>query len=290
MAIAAGDLRHYVSIQRYSKTHDSIGAASKVWVTIAHVYAQIQDVQASTTRRGEREVVDITHKIRVHRTLPILEHDRVVYGNKTFDILGIQNDDTRKIHQVLLCKSVYPEDTLDRNIDACGHTDEIANYHSQAQGYRYLDVDQWIIYERNSTVYDANPSADQSTSDLWTQIGSRSFSTDLAFTSSISLLGNWDSQAIPLTKSANALTITKVVATTDTGTLTFNLEERSSIAMAGTELLASDMEADSTGVFTVTFAKNSVAADNYIVLVTGTSAMTGNTGLLSIQVYYSVGG
>lgn len=77
---------------------------------------------------------------------------------------------------------------------------------------------------------------------------------------------------------AAVLTLASVRAFTDTGTCTIQLEERTSLHSAGTELLTAGLVADVTGETTSAFADVSVAVGNWLVYTV--TAVSGNPGLV----------
>lgn len=82
-------------------------------------------------------------------------------------------------------------------------------------------------------------------------------------------------------------TVTRVGSVTDTGTLTFNVEERSTIGSAGTDVLTSDQVADATGEeATSSFANASLAAGNWLFL--SISGASGTPGWVNVWVEVTV--
>ncbi len=61
-------------------------------------------------------------------------------------------------------------------------------------------------------------------------------------------------------------TPTRQEGITDTGTATYNIEERSTIGTPGTDLLASDQVADTTGEIDTSFSNTTLAAANYLTI------------------------
>jgi hypothetical protein len=61
-----------------------------------------------------------------------------------------------------------------------------------------------------------------------------------------------------------ASTVTRVDSSTDTGTVTFNVEERSTLNSAGTNVLSSDQVAGSTGAYATGINNSDLAAGNYL--------------------------
>lgn len=115
-------------------------------------------------------------------------------------------------------------------------------------------------------------------SGLWERRGSHadSANTKRVMTWSVAnpSVGQWLGQVrIPV-----ACTATRVHSNTKAGTATFNLEERSTLLAAGTNILSSDQVADTNGEdVTSSFNNSSLAAGNWI--YPDISAVSGCTGL-----------
>ncbi len=98
--------------------------------------------------------------------------------------------------------------------------------------------------------------------------------------------GGWNGAAIPLeTNHPNMATTYKRIRGTvmDGTSVTFNLEERpyGSLGSAGTDVMSSDLAADTTGEERVVFSNASIAADAHLVLAI--SAVSGSPNYLVIQ-------
>lgn len=74
------------------------------------------------------------------------------------------------------------------------------------------------------------------------------------------------SDSFPLTFLGEAATISRIVAVTDTGTVTFNIEKRSKTTpyTAGTDINSSDFTATSSALETSSFSSGSVSADSWL--------------------------
>lgn len=84
----------------------------------------------------------------------------------------------------------------------------------------------------------------------------------------------------------NNITITEIAAYTNTGTVTFNLEERGETTPndAGTDVIGSDLVADTNQQETGTFSNASIARDAWLVL--NVTSITGDPTIFSITVRY----
>lgn len=87
-------------------------------------------------------------------------------------------------------------------------------------------------------------------------------------------------------KVPNNITVTEVAAFTNTGTATFNLEERAETTpnTAGTDIMTSDLVADSDQQETGTFSNATLDRDDYIALVV--TSITGDPTLFGVTVRY----
>lgn len=115
----------------------------------------------------------------------------------------------------------------------------------------------------------------------------------MTFNVSISSGATWDSDAIRIFQAPQnrSITILSLYAEIPSGTsLTFNIEERAvgSLGSAGTDILAADVAADTTGEIRQVFSNASIAAGAHLVFTTGASAASGAVPYISIQIGYSL--
>jgi len=82
------------------------------------------------------------------------------------------------------------------------------------------------------------------------------------------------------------MTVQRIDGYTDVGTVTFNVEERTAPNTAGTDLMASDLVADSDNESQSSFADISVAADNFLAI--DISAITGTPSVFVLTMHVTV--
>lgn len=136
---------------------------------------------------------------------------------------------------------------------------------------------------------------DTTDSSLIARNASEAFSVGFAsksYSVTISSGIGWDSLNIPIFSAPTdrAITIRSVRATTMAGTsLTFNIDERpyASMASAGTNITASNIVAVTTGTERIVFSNASIAAGAHLMFVTSTSASSGATEWVHIEIMYS---
>lgn len=87
---------------------------------------------------------------------------------------------------------------------------------------------------------------------------------------------------------STAITITKIWAETDTGTVDFNIEQRTfgSFESSGTNVMTSDLQADDNGATQTSFSDATVPSGTY--LVYSASAVASSPGEVVVVVEYTV--
>jgi SPP1 family predicted phage head-tail adaptor len=106
--IAAGELRHRISILRMNVTQDSFGG----WqigddsIFSADVPAKIETLTGRELYAAQQKVSEVTHKITIRWQPGILAKMNVLWsdeGNRFFQIEDRQDPDGRRIRLELLC-------------------------------------------------------------------------------------------------------------------------------------------------------------------------------------------
>lgn len=87
-------------------------------------------------------------------------------------------------------------------------------------------------------------------------------------------------------KIENNITITEIAAYTNTGTVTFNIEERGETTpnTAGTDVMTSDLVADDNQQETTTFSNSGIARDSWLVL--NVTSKTGDPTIFGVTIRY----
>lgn len=102
----AGKLRRRASLQRKQVTQDSYGAEIVAWAEFAAVWAGVEAIQgrefwtAQQTEQGE-----ISTRIRLRFRDDVKTEDRVVVGERTYDVEAVIPDDRRTELQ-LMCREL----------------------------------------------------------------------------------------------------------------------------------------------------------------------------------------
>ena len=169
--MGAGELKQYIALQSYVTTYNPVHEEVKVWSTYANCWAEIITLSGKNSESGDKDELEYTHAIKIRYSGDIKPEDRIVYNSETYEILYVIDKDKSKKYQLIRAIQIYPESEESNVVGAKGHTSEITSYYEEEEGFTYLDVDEWILYTRNSTAYTGL----ETTDDLFT---SQSVNTD----------------------------------------------------------------------------------------------------------------
>ena len=86
---------HRITIQENTATPDGKGGNPATWSNKhVNIKARIRPIAAREDERWEGVAADLTHTIYISdASLNIRESDRMLYGTRTFDILGVRDID-----------------------------------------------------------------------------------------------------------------------------------------------------------------------------------------------------
>jgi SPP1 family predicted phage head-tail adaptor len=107
--MAAGDLRHQVTIQQSVEAPDTFGGAGTptTWTTYAVVWAAIEPGSAREFIEAQQQSAEKTVTIRIRYLAGVTPKMRVLYqdpdrGQRLFDIQGVIDIDERRRHMHLI--------------------------------------------------------------------------------------------------------------------------------------------------------------------------------------------
>lgn len=99
----AGKLRHLVTLQERSGALDDLGQQRDDWVTRWKFWASIESTGGGETVAADQERPAATHKICGRWRAGILTSNRIVYGERIFDIQHVANVGERGRDLELIC-------------------------------------------------------------------------------------------------------------------------------------------------------------------------------------------
>lgn len=107
----AGQLRHYVEIQKYVETTDDYGEPLKVWEKFANAYAEIKPLLGRENFAEKQVNSEQTHKIKIRYIEGVTATMRVVHGTNIYDIIGYPvNYEERNIFLIFNAAERYDHD------------------------------------------------------------------------------------------------------------------------------------------------------------------------------------
>lgn len=102
--MSAGKLRHRISIQRKERTPDGAGGWYDTWVEKWKVYAQIKPSSGGENLVAMRLQASITHDIVIRYLPDIKASDKIVFEDRSFNIVSIIDVEERKRWYQLRCE------------------------------------------------------------------------------------------------------------------------------------------------------------------------------------------
>ena len=101
--IESGKFRHYISIQTPTETRDDYGEPIVTWPTTYHnAWASIEPLKGYEYWASQQVNAEVTSKITMRYKSGITPKMRVVWGDHTYRILSIINEEERNIQLTLM--------------------------------------------------------------------------------------------------------------------------------------------------------------------------------------------
>lgn len=103
MALAAGDLRHFVRIEKpQSYQNQQTGELCTRWVMVAQVYAQIVPSSVREFMAAKAEQSEVTGRIVIRHRSDVNATMRIVHKGTAYQILGVLADPVSGIEYLTL--------------------------------------------------------------------------------------------------------------------------------------------------------------------------------------------
>jgi SPP1 family predicted phage head-tail adaptor len=100
----SSEKKHRISIERNVLTDDGAGGFSEAWTVVDELWGAVSPIQAWQQYRNASVGVDTSHHIKVHGRAEILETDRLLFKDRVFEILTIEDIQEREILKLITCK------------------------------------------------------------------------------------------------------------------------------------------------------------------------------------------
>ncbi len=103
----AGLLRHRIDLYAPTRARDAYGSVDTTWVSKAtDVPANVRDPVGQNYYAAAQENLKVVPEIRIRWRRDVTETWRVVFGNRTIEVVHAQDPDGRQKEMVLYCKEI----------------------------------------------------------------------------------------------------------------------------------------------------------------------------------------
>jgi SPP1 family predicted phage head-tail adaptor len=96
-------LRHLVAIQSRATTPNAHGQLDDTWTTILTAFADVEPVSGQSQESAGAELATVTHTITIRFRSNITTRNRLVYGQRIFDIVSVIDVEERHFWLQLGC-------------------------------------------------------------------------------------------------------------------------------------------------------------------------------------------
>lgn len=98
-----GQLRERVDIQRAAETRNALGEVTQAWSTYASRYASVMTLRSREALNAQQQGLTVTHKVRLRHVDGLKSSDRIVWRNRTLEIVSVLEFEQFTVHE-LLCE------------------------------------------------------------------------------------------------------------------------------------------------------------------------------------------
>ncbi len=110
-------MRHHITVQQGTASVDSYGKRTYTWSTLQDVWADIKAVRWAEGMTADQRKASATHSFVIRNPNVVVAYGsddsdvitpkhRIVFGNRTFEILGVVDPDGRGRYQVIDAREV----------------------------------------------------------------------------------------------------------------------------------------------------------------------------------------
>lgn len=106
-ALDPGLLRHLITIQQNTQTHDASGGLVDSWGTYYQVHAGISTTGGREFYRARQTNSELTHEVTIYRLEGVKPKMRVLWGTRVLEIVAVLPDETRLINNTVIhCREI----------------------------------------------------------------------------------------------------------------------------------------------------------------------------------------
>ena len=107
MKLAAGDLKHSITIQRYTSTQDDWGQTIKDWQDLFTTRARVRPISGTELFKDVGIIGTLTSRVFLRYKENVKINDRVIHDGRILDIKSVINHEEKNIVLELLCNEIY---------------------------------------------------------------------------------------------------------------------------------------------------------------------------------------
>lgn len=100
-----GDLRHFITIERYTETQDSTGQPTRAYGTYATVRASVEPLGGKELFAAQSVMPDASTRITMRYLAGVVEKMRVLFEGVYYNILNVRDIEMRHRVMELTCSS-----------------------------------------------------------------------------------------------------------------------------------------------------------------------------------------
>lgn len=104
--IDPGKLRERVTIQKPVERRSSIGETTLTWEDFTERWASVESLSAREFLLQGQQRTEITHRVRLRRVEGFTSVMRIVWRDRTFEIISLIDQNNRSEHEVLCVERV----------------------------------------------------------------------------------------------------------------------------------------------------------------------------------------
>lgn len=99
-----GRLRHRITIQRTVETQSGTGETTYTWLTIATVWASVNDLSGRELLQADAGSAEVTVRVILRYVESVTPLCRILHGSRTLEIVHVNNVQGRQKEYELLCR------------------------------------------------------------------------------------------------------------------------------------------------------------------------------------------
>lgn len=90
-----GRMRHRVTIETQSTTVDAVGQRANTWTKVETVWCSVRPLSGREYLSASGPRAEITHEITFRYPVTVQPKDRILFGNRLFDVESVFTQDER---------------------------------------------------------------------------------------------------------------------------------------------------------------------------------------------------